>query len=116
VAATSSFHATTRRLHGTSPAAPSLHGATTNPLARVRPSLSCYSTQMLRRGQRVVRLCTDRTGRYVSSHVWTIVRVSRRDKLIIIADKHGPSRWTYDLEGHQREGGAFVSELVELRD
>jgi hypothetical protein len=42
--------------------------------------------------------------------------VSRRDKLIIIADKHGPSRWTYDLEGHQRESGPFVSQLVELRD
>ena len=69
-----------------------------------------------RKGQRVVRLCTDRSGRYVSSHVWTVARVSRRDNLIVIADKHGPSRWTYDLEGRQREGGTFVSQLVELRD
>ena len=71
---------------------------------------------MLRKGQRVVRLCTDRTGRYVSSHVWIVVRVSRRDNLLLIADKHGPSRWTYDLEGRHREGGGFVSQLVELRD
>jgi hypothetical protein len=78
--------------------------------------VSAGGDQVLRKGQRVVRLCSDRTGRYVSSHVWTIARVSRRDNIIIIADKHGPSRWTYDLEGHQREGGAFVSELVELRE
>jgi hypothetical protein len=78
--------------------------------------LQAGGDEVLRKGQRVVRLCTDRTGQYVSSHVWTIVRVSRRENLILIADKHGPSRWTYDLEGHQREGGSFVSQLLELRD
>ncbi len=69
-----------------------------------------------RKGQRVVRLCVDRTGRYVSSHVWTIARVNRRQGIIAIADVHGPSHFTYDLDGKQREPGAFRSELVELRD
>jgi hypothetical protein len=61
-----------------------------------------------------VRLCVDRTGRYVSSHVWTIARVSRG--IITVADVHGTSHFTYDLEGKQREPGVFRSELVELRD
>jgi hypothetical protein len=67
-----------------------------------------------RKGQRVVRLCVDRSGRYVSSHVWTIARVQKG--VIRIADAHGPSHFTYDLEGKQREPGAFRSELVHLRD
>jgi hypothetical protein len=69
-----------------------------------------------RKGQRVVRLCVDRTGRYVSSHVWTIALVSRRDRVILVADAHGRSHFTYDLEGKQREPGSFRSELVLLRD
>ena len=69
-----------------------------------------------RKGQRVVRLCTDKSGRYVASHVWTIARVSRRDGVIVIADAHGTSHWTYDLDGKQREKGAFKSEILELRD
>jgi hypothetical protein len=71
---------------------------------------------VFKKGLRVVRLCTDRTGRYVSSHVWTILRVSRRDDLITIADQYGVSRWTYDLKGRQREKSAFDSQLLELRD
>ena len=55
-----------------------------------------------RKGQRVVRLCRDRSGRYVSSHVWIVARVSRRDGVILIADQHGVSHWTYDLDGKQR--------------
>jgi hypothetical protein len=71
----------------------------------------------LRKGQRVVRLCIDKSGRYVSSHVWTVVRVSRRDGgVVVIGDAHGVSHWTYDLAGKQREDGAFSSEIVELRD
>lgn len=69
-----------------------------------------------RKGQRVVRLCSDGSGRYVASHVWTVVRVSRRDGIIVIGDAHGVSHWTYDLDGKQREKNPFVSELVELRD
>ncbi|HEY1584525.1 MAG TPA: hypothetical protein VGH63_02485 [Polyangia bacterium] len=69
-----------------------------------------------RKRQRVIRLCTDATGRYVSSHVWTVVRVSRRDGVITIGDAHGISYYTYDLDGKQRETGAFKSEILELRD
>lgn len=69
-----------------------------------------------RKGQRVVRLCSDKSGRYVASHVWKVVRVSRRDGVIVIGDAHGESRWTYDLAGRQREKGAFSSEIIELRD
>jgi hypothetical protein len=69
-----------------------------------------------RKGQRVVRLCVDKTGRYVASHVWTVVRVSRRDEVIIVGDSRGESHWTYDLAGRQREKSSFVSELVEVRD
>jgi hypothetical protein len=69
-----------------------------------------------RKGQRVVRLCSDKTGRYVASHVWIVSRVNRRDGVIVIRDGHGESHWTYDLAGKQREKNSFVSELVELRD
>ena len=69
-----------------------------------------------RKGQRIVRLCTDDSGRYVSSHVWTVVRVSRRDGVVVIGDAHGISHWSYDLAGKQREKGSFQSEIVELRD
>ncbi len=69
-----------------------------------------------RKGQRVVRLCSDKTGRYVASHVWVVARVNRRDGVIVISDDHGESSWTYDLAGKQREKNSFVSELVELRD
>lgn len=69
-----------------------------------------------RKGQRVVRLCRDKSGRYVASHVWMVVRVSRRDGVIVIGDAHGVSHWTYDLAGKQREKNAFTSEIVELRD
>ena len=68
-----------------------------------------------RKGQRVVRLCSDATGRYVASRPWTIVRVSRRDGVIVIGDEHGLSHWTYDLDGKQREKGSFTSEIIELR-
>lgn len=69
-----------------------------------------------RKGQRIVRLCSDATGRYVSSRVWTVARVSRRDGVIVIGDEHGLSHWTYDLAGKQREKGSFKSEIIELRD
>ena len=70
-----------------------------------------------RKGQRVVRLCRDGSGRYVASHVWIVARVSRRDGVILIGDAHGVSHWTYDLAGRQREKKvAFSSEIVELRD
>jgi hypothetical protein len=69
-----------------------------------------------RKGQRVVRLCTDASGRYVASHVWTIEKVARKNGVITIADEHGVSRWTYDLDGLQRESGSFRSELIEFRD
>jgi hypothetical protein len=69
-----------------------------------------------RKGQRVVRLCSDKSGRYVASHVWIVLRVSRRDGVIVIGDQNGISHWTYDLAGRQREKHAFSSEIVELRD
>jgi len=70
-----------------------------------------------RKGQRVVRLCSDDSGRYVASHVWTVLRVSRRDGVVLIADEHGVSHWTYDLRGKQREqSSSFSSEIVALRD
>ena len=69
-----------------------------------------------RKGQKIVRLCTDASGRYVSSHVWMIVRVSRRDGVVLIGDAHGISHFTYDLDGKQREKGSFRSEILELRD
>ena len=69
-----------------------------------------------RKGDRVVRLCSDKTGRFIASHVWTVVRVSRRDGVIVIGDAHGVSHWTYDLAGKQREKGPFSSEIVEFRD
>jgi hypothetical protein len=69
-----------------------------------------------RKGQRVVRLCSDDSGRYVASHVWTVLRVSRRDGVVLIADEHGVSHWTYDLRGRQREKSSFSSEIVLLRD
>ena len=69
-----------------------------------------------RKGQRVVRLCTDESGRYVTSNVWVVVRVSRRDGCILIGDAHGVSHWTYDLTGKQREKNTFSSEIIELRD
>jgi hypothetical protein len=52
----------------------------------------------------------------VASHVWTIEKVARKDGVITIADEHGVSRWTYDLDGQQRESGSFRSELIEFRD
>jgi hypothetical protein len=73
-------------------------------------------TRQFRKGQKIVRLCSDASGRYMSSHVWTIEKVSRRDGVITIADQHGVSHWTYDLDGRQRERGPFTSELVEVRD
>lgn len=70
-----------------------------------------------KRGDRVMRLCVDKAGRFVSSHVWTVASVSRARNLIVIADRHGASHWTYDLDGVQREANAsFRSELVLLRD
>jgi hypothetical protein len=45
-----------------------------------------------------------------------VVRVNRRDGVIVIGDAHGESHWTYDLMGKQREKNAFTSELVELRE
>jgi hypothetical protein len=69
-----------------------------------------------RKGQRVVRLCTDESGRYVTSKVWVVIRVSRRDGFILIGDAHGVSHWTYDLAGKQREKNKFSSEIIELRD
>ena len=68
------------------------------------------------KGLRVVRLCSDRSGRYVASNVWTIQKVARATGVITIEDDHGVSRFTYDLEGKQREPGAFRSEIVEFRD
>jgi hypothetical protein len=69
-----------------------------------------------RKGDRVVRLCSDKSGRYVASHVWTVVRVDRKSGVITVGDERGVSHWTYDLDGKQREPGSFRSELVELRD
>lgn len=54
---------------------------------------------------------SDKSGRYVASHVWTVVRVSRRDGVIVIGDAHGLSHWTYDLAGRQREKNPFTSTL-----
>ncbi len=79
-------------------------------------ALAYARAMAFRKGQRVVRLCSDKSGRYVASHVWTVLRVSRRDGVIVIGDAHGVSHWTYDLAGTQREKNVFVSEIVELRD
>ena len=52
----------------------------------------------------------------MASNVWTIQKVARATGVITIEDAHGVSRFTYDLEGKQREPGAFRSEIVEFRD
>ena len=84
---------------------------------KAAPSSRGGARPPFRRGQRVVRLCSDASGRYVSSHVWLIASVSRKEGGVIeLADAHGTSHWTYDLAGRQREPGSFRSEIVLIRD